>query len=50
MEEQNNDFRSLVLQAYARTKLNDAKEQIIGYKTLIKISKERKWIVYITNI
>lgn len=45
MEEQNNDFRSLVLEAYARTKLNDTKEQIIGYKALIKISKERKFVV-----
>ncbi len=45
MEEQNNDFRSHVLEAYARTRLNDTNEQINGYRALINISKERKWVV-----
>lgn len=45
MEEQNNDFRNQVLEAYARTKSNDTKEQINGYRELIKISKDKKWIV-----
>ena len=45
MEEQNNYLRSKVLEAYSRTRSNDTKEQIIGYRELIKISRERKWIM-----
>jgi len=45
MEVQNNDYRSLVLEAYAKTKSNDIKDKINGYKSLIKISKEKKWIM-----
>lgn len=45
MEEQNNDFRALVLRAFVKTKFQDIREQINGYKSLIKIAKEKNWIV-----
>jgi len=45
MEETNNDFRSLVLHAFAKTKSYDTKEQIDGYRSLINFSKQKNWNV-----
>jgi len=45
MEENNGDFRCILLSAYARTVLRDPKEQINGFTTLIALSRKNKWLM-----